>query len=192
MTLVVAPNPVLRQPAKPVVTLDKRILDIIADLEKTLMAAKDPQGVGLAAPQIGISLRIFLIRPTPRSKPKLFINPEIIKSSQRQQNPETKHGVYEGCLSIPDHYAPLRRSMSVTVKYQTVNTTSHPPPNLGGGAQQGESGMVERTETFTDFTAHIIQHEMDHLNGVLFIDRVLEQNSLLYHVKGKTWEEVDL
>jgi peptide deformylase len=184
--IIIAPNPVLRQPTKPVVKVDKKLVDLITDMKHTLMAAKDPQGVGLAAPQVGISLRLFLTRPDLRHKPRAFINPEVVKYSQRQQQPQSKAGVYEGCLSIPDHYSPLRRSMSVTIRYQTL---SELPKNHPAG-QLPE--LIEKTETFTGFAAHIIQHEVDHLNGILFIDHVLEQNAPLYDTSGDKWVEIQL
>lgn len=178
--IVTVPEPVLRQVAKPVQSFDKRIQTIISDMERTLVAAKDPEGVGLAAPQIGISLRIFLSRPTKRSKIKIFINPEILGFSEDQQSPDQNDGVYEGCLSIPNHYSPLERSLSVKVTYQTPKTTT-----------KGTT-LITKTEEFVGFEAHIIQHELDHLNGVLFIDRVLEQGVPLFKIKGKKWEEVQL
>lgn len=182
--VVIVPHPALRRPAKPITTLDRKSLSLISDLITTLKATKNPQGVGLAAPQIGQPYRIFLIRPHPWQEPKIFINPEILSSSQRLQSPKKENGTYEGCLSIPGHYAPLSRSMSVTVKYQSPVLSTQPGP--------GESKLIEKIETFSGFPAHIIQHELDHLNGILFIDRVLEQNSKLFRVTGKTWEEVSL
>lgn len=182
--IVTVPDPVLRQSTKPVDKLDKKVLGIIDDMVATLKAAKNPEGVGLAAPQIGIPLRIFLIRPLPDKTITVFINPEITKFSQRKQSPNQKslpagrQGVYEGCLSLPGHYAPVTRSMSVTVKYQKLSTSS-----LALSAVQ---------ESFSGFPAHIIQHELDHLNGLLFIDRVLEQNIKLYQVAGDTWHEINL
>ena len=189
--IVTVPNAVLRQPTKPVEALDTRVLDILKDMEKTLLAAKNPQGVGLAAPQIGLPLRIFLIRPIKHGPISIFINPEIIKYSQRKIKPTTKKGVYEGCLSIPHHYAPLARSSSVTVKYQTL-TTSPLTPLLNSGEGNARGEVVEKTQVFSGFPAHVIQHEMDHLNGILFIDRVLEQNAPLFKLDGKTWHEVTL
>ena len=175
-TLVTVPAPVLRAPAKPVETLDKRVLDIINNMIKVLKEAKRPQGVGLAAPQIGVSLRIFLIRPAAAGPITTFINPEIIKYSQRQTNPTSKHGIYEGCLSIPGHYAPVKRSISVVVKFETIENNK----------------LKIMQQSFSGFAAHVIQHEMDHLNGILFIDRVLEQNSKLFKIVGKEWEEVGI
>ena len=188
--IVRVPDPVLRKDAKSVTSLDSKVLNIIKDMKKTLLAAKNPAGVGLAAPQIGVSLRIFLIRPKPSDTPQVFINPEIIKFSQALQSPHGKSGTYEGCLSLPGHYSPITRAMSVTVKYQTLHSiTPHPPLKLRGGAE-GEGDIIEKTSVFSGFPAHIIQHEMDHLNGILFIDRVLEQNAKLYKAEGDTWHEV--
>lgn len=177
--IVSTPNAVLKQIAKPIHRVDKKLLNIIQDMMATLEAAKNPEGVGLAAPQIGLSLRIFVMRPSHRSKTKIFINPEISNLSKDTQSPDVNDGVYEGCLSIPHHYAPIARSMSLTLKYQTLN-----PKNT--------SELITKTEDFTGFPAHIIQHEVDHLNGILFTDHVLSQSTKLYKIKGKTWEEVDL
>ena len=200
-TIVQVPDPVLRQTARSVASLDSRVLNIINYMKKVLITAKNPVGVGLAAPQIGISLRIFITRPKPDDIPQVFINPEIIKYSQRRQLPHGKSGTYEGCLSLPGHYSPITRAMSVTVKYQTLHSiTPHPPlttkaraesENLRGGAE-GEGDIIEKTSVFSGFPAHIIQHEMDHLNGILFIDRVLEQNPKLYKAEGDTWHEVTI
>ncbi len=178
--LVLAPSEVLRTVAKPVKVLDKRVLDVLSDMEKVLKAAKDPQGVGLAAPQIGVSLRIFMARPTKNGPITTFINPEIIKFSQKTNKPTSKNGVYEGCLSIPSHYSPITRSMSVTIRYQTpvLRTTNYE--------------LITETGVFTGFPAHVIQHEMDHLNGILFIDRCLEQNTKLFKIVGEEWEEVGI
>ena len=192
--VITVPNSVLRTPTKKVEVLDKKILDIIARMYQALKTAQNPSGVGLAAPQIGEPYRIFFLWADPKQEPQLFINPEILETSQRQQSPLDTHlpkkdrGVYEGCLSIPHHYAPLSRSMSVTVKYLTSSLT--PLLSLGEGNKRGE--VIEKTSTFSGFPAHIIQHEVDHLNGILFIDRVLEQNTKLYKVEGKTWTEITL
>ncbi|MBI2008611.1 peptide deformylase [Candidatus Amesbacteria bacterium] len=137
--ILTVPHPPLRQIAKPVIKLDRRILDIIRDLVATLKAAKNPEGVSLAAPQIGVPLRVFLIRPLPARTITIFINPEIIKFSHRLQSPKTNHGVYEGCLSLPGHYAPITRSMSVTIKW---------------GVPQDGGDMIEKTATFTGFPAY--------------------------------------
>ncbi len=197
LKIVTVPSEVLRKPARPVLTLDNSILNILKNMEKTLKDAKNPQGVGLAAPQIGLSLRIFLIRPMKNGPITIFINPEIIKFSQRQNDPRrlpAGRQVYEGCLSIPNHYAPIRRSTSVTVKYQTIKSKIQNNLDLRISNLEFES----KIETFSNFAAHVIQHEMDHLNGILFIDRCLEQNSKLYKIVEslpagrQEWEEVGI
>lgn len=171
--IVYVPSEILRSPTQSVTSLDSRVQKVLSNMEAALKKAVDPAGVGLAAPQIGEPLSIFMIRPTGKGKITTFINPQIIKYSQRQTNPTGKKGVYEGCLSLPYHYAPIKRSTSVTVKYQDKN-------------------MEEKTEVFSGFPAHVIQHEMDHLNGILFIDRALEQDAKLYKVDGEDWIEVGI
>ena len=189
--IIMVPNETLRLVAKPVDRLDKRVLNIVKDMIKTLKEAKNPKGVGLAASQIGAGLRIFLIRPIKNGPITVFINPEITHYSQRTTHPTAKKGVYEGCLSIPNHYAPLERSSSVTVKYQTLTTSPLTPlQNYGEGNARGK--VVEKTQVFSGFPAHVIQHEMDHLNGILFIDRCLEQNAKLYKSDGDRWQEITL
>jgi peptide deformylase len=190
--------------ARPVEKVDKRLLDIISDMTRALLSARDPEGIGLAAPQIGVPLRMFLARPDMKKPPLLFINPEIIKFSQRLQFPESKKGVYEGCLSIPHHYSPIKRSMSVTVRYQTIQNiggadlptfstqacaTSTPPSREKA---QAEPPLINKTDTFSGLMAHIVQHETDHLNGILFVDHVLSQNSKLYLIKGEICEEISI
>ena len=189
--IIMVPNETLRLVAKPVDRLDKRVLNIVKDMIKTLKEAKNPKVVGLAASQIGAGLRIFLIRPIKNGPITVFINPEITHYSQRTTHPTAKKGVYEGCLSIPNHYAPLERSSSVTVKYQTLTTSPLTPlQNFGEGNARGK--VVEKTQVFSGFPAHVIQHEMDHLNGILFIDRCLEQNAKLYKSDGDRWQEITL
>ncbi len=199
--IVTVPSDILRKLSLPVLALDNRVLNILTDMEKTLKAAKNPEGVGLAAPQIGIPLRIFMIRPVSKGSITTFINPEIIKFSQRQNIPTGKKGVYEGCLSIPDHYAPIKRSMSVTIKYQAIKSKILNSNNQINSKNKIQNNLdlrisdlefESKTEIFSGFAAHVIQHEMDHLNGILFIDRCLEQNSKLYKVDGEEWEEVGI
>ncbi len=174
--IITVPSDTLRKVAKPVEGVDVRILDLLKDMQEILKKAKDPQGVGLAATQVGVPLRIFLTRPIKNGAMHTFINPEIIGLSQKTVDPHRKDGVYEGCLSIPAHFSPIRRSYSVTVKYQVINNGK----------------LSEKIETFTGFAAHVVQHEMDHLNGILFIDRALTQNAKIYKIEGEEWVEVGI
>jgi peptide deformylase len=166
-------NPLLRRKSKEVKTIDKKILGLIADMRETLKAQKDPEGVGLAAPQIGKNLRIFLIYYN--GIEHVIINPRIVsKPNTDIKTPyEGKNKVLEGCLSLPHYYGPIKRAKKITLTYMDENGKT-------------------TTRDFKGFLAHIIQHEIDHLEGVLFIDRILEQKGPLYRFKGDDWEEVEL
>ena len=170
-------NPHLRQKSKKVVKIDKKILSLIADLKETLLFQKDPEGVGLAAPQIGKNIRIFVIKDGEETK--VFINPGIIKTEKSKTSSKgrlasgEKNKIMEGCLSLPHFYGPLKRPYKVKVKYLS---------------EKGE----ERLVGYQGLSAQIIQHEIDHLNGILFIDRLLEQKKPLYELKNGEWQEVEL
>jgi len=167
-------NPDLRQKCKPVAKIDTKVLAIIRDLKDTLAVQKDPEGVGLAAPQIGKSLRIFVV--SYQGFARVIINPEVIKTKSQITNhksPKSRREILEGCLSLPNYYCSLKRVAAISVRYLN------------------EKGK-ELTETFTGFRAQIVAHEIDHLNGILFIDRLLEQKKPLYKLEGDNWEEVEL
>jgi peptide deformylase len=166
-------DPVLRLQAKKVRKIDKKILRIIEDMKDTLAAQDDPEGVGLAAPQIGRSYRIFLMKYKKLSD--IIINPEVIsrvKPPQPVKNVEPNKPL-EGCLSLPHYYGPISRTNKIKIKYID------------------ESGTVQVKE-FRGFPAQIVEHEIDHLNGILFIDRIVEQGTPLFHYTKGEWEEVEL
>ena len=166
-----AKDPFLRQVAKPVTSIDKKIKGVIADLKDTLSVQNDPEGVGLAAPQIGKSLRMFYIKHKGISS--VFINPEILFFGPLLKN-TAKEKIMEGCLSLPHFYGPLVRAGKIKLKYLN---------------EEGQETIQE----IAGFPAQIVQHEVDHLNGVLFVDRILEQKKKLYKLEGdEEWEEVDL
>lgn len=190
--IVQVPGRVLRQISKPVSSIDKRVLEIIADMHSTLLKQRDPEGVGIAAPQIGYPLRIFFIRPMKNEKPGnpvLFINPDITHFSKDETSPKSKGNMLEGCLSLPHYYGFVRRSKSIVVRYQTLPKTIEQFNNI---AMENNLSLIEKTETFSDFPAQIVQHEFDHLNGTLFVDRILEQNGKLYEVHGDDWKQVSI
>lgn len=167
-------DPVLRKKSAKVERVDKKILGLISDMEDTLNSQKEPEGVGLAAPQIGKNLQIFLANY--KNFHRIVINPKILeigKPKIKSKTDDQKHEVLEGCLSLPHYYGPLKRADYVKVQYLDQN------------------GKVI-TEKFTGFNAQIVLHEIDHLNGKLFIDRLLEQGKPLYKVEGEKWEEVEL
>ncbi len=162
----------LHEPSKPVGKVDKKIHELIEDMKDTLAAQEDPEGVGLAAPQIGKNLRVFLIRYNDTEK--VVINPKITKIEKvKKSKSKSREKLLEGCLSLPHYYGPLKRDTKVTLHYMD------------------ETGK-DVVEVFSGFLAQIVQHEVDHLEGVLFIDRILEQNAPLYHFHGDEYEEVEL
>jgi len=165
-------DPCLRKKSKPIVKIDKKIIALISDLKETLLAQKDPEGVGLAAPQIGKNLRVFIMRTN--GDIKTVINPKIISISKEKtsEDKRKRNETLEGCLSIPHFYGSVIRAKRIKISYIT------------------EKGK-QITETFKGFPARIVQHEIDHLEGGLFIDRLLEQKRPLYEIKDDTAEEVD-
>jgi peptide deformylase len=160
--IVHAPLPVLSTKAATIVQFDKKLLQIIEEMKDTLVNTTNPKGVGLAAPQIGLPLRLFITKPSDRNKIRVFINPHIISHSDKTTGTKTDtSGKLEGCLSIPNLWGKVRRAKSLTLSYQDETGASH-------------------TESFTGFMATIIQHETDHTNGILFTQRVLEQQGTFY------------
>jgi peptide deformylase len=134
-------DPVLRTPAEPVVDFDKELRTLVADLTETMM---DAPGSGLAAPQIGVGLRVFTYYVD--GELGHLINPDLDLSDEEQEGEE-------GCLSIPGLAFDTRRSLHVVAK---------------GRDQHGEPVRVEGSWLL----ARAIQHETDHLDGVLFVDRL--------------------
>ena len=163
----------LRTVSKPVKTFDKKVKGLIQDLKDTLKVQSDPEGVGLAAPQIGTNLRVFAIAF--KDLNRIVVNPEIITIEKgKEKKKSSKNEILEGCLSLPHYYGPLKRESYVKLKYLDENGN-------------------EVIEEFKDFNAQIVLHEIDHLNGFLFIDRLLEQKKKLYKLdRNEEWEEVEL
>jgi len=133
---------VLRQKAKRVSRIDGSIQRLIDNM---IIAMHQANGVGLAAPQVGISLRVIVVQ-MPEEEPIALINPEIVKSSGEQE-------VTEGCLSVPGYYGEIKRSVEVVVKGKD---------RLGKAARVKATGLM----------AEALEHEIDHLNGVLYIDHI--------------------
>lgn len=171
--IVHVPNAVLTTPSAPVLSFDKRLAKLIQRMKAALLATENPKGVGLAAPQIGKPFRVFLTRPAVQSGIRVFINPEIVAQSEELTDgvPERENKL-EGCLSIPAVWGAVRRSKTLTLTFRD------------------EKG-IEHTEDFSGFIATIIQHEVDHLNGVLFTKRAVEQKGKLYQtVKNGDGKEI--
>lgn len=186
MRIVHSPNQVLSQKAKPVVFKnglpDKATITLIEEMKKTLSATRDPEGIGLAAPQVGKSLQLFIMQPTPSSKVGVYINPVITFESEISTEKRTKKKKgsvkLEGCLSLPNIWGYVRRYPSLHISYFDEKGKQHEKDIKG-------------------FNATIIQHEVDHLKGILFPKHVLQQNETLFkshkNEKGEdVFEEIEL
>jgi len=164
------PDPLLKEVSAPVTTFDDDLRTLVADMFETMY---DAPGIGLAAIQVGVPLRVLVIDLQPddedaepevcggdhghgdhhhthqpvRKEPRVFINPEIL-------DPSDDHSVYqEGCLSVPEIYADVERPTTIRARWQDLDGTVH---------EEDMDGLM----------ATCLQHEMDHLEGVLFIDHL--------------------
>jgi len=144
----ILPDPALRRKAKRVRNIDGSIQRLIDDMIETMQAAP---GVGLAAPQVGVQLRVIVFA-LPGEEVVALLNPEVVKRSGERL-------VEEGCLSIPGYQGEIKRSLSVTVK---------------GRDRQGRQVRIRAR----DLLAEIIEHEIDHINGVLYIDHLEGRDKL--------------
>ncbi len=147
--IVFLPDPVLRRKAKRVPRMDASIHKLIEDMIESMYAA---HGVGLAAPQIGVSLRVIVIG-LPEEEPFALINPEIVKVSGERL-------VEEGCLSVPGYRAELTRSKLVVAKGLSP------------------AGKEVRIKARDDLLAQALEHEIDHINGILYIDHLPSLDAL--------------
>lgn len=160
LTLRTVPDPVLREIAQPVAKVDSDIATLMRDMLETMYACK---GVGLAAPQVGVLKRVIVVDvadPQDPAKALLMANPEILSSS------EDEFCYNEGCLSVPGQYAEVTRPKRVRVAYLDINNTR----------QELEA---------EDLLSTCLQHEIDHLNGGLFVDHLskLKRDMLLKKVE---------
>lgn len=154
------PQPILRQTAKEVKVFDQELKDLASAMAKIMY---EDDGIGLAAPQVSISQRILVIGDRNGKSFKAYVNPEITFFSKEKSVHE------EGCLSLPKIYGLVQRAKKVHVKYQDLD------------------GQWKK-EKIKDFNAIILQHEIDHLNGILFIDRaskITQGQDLLDQLKAK-------
>lgn len=175
-TIIETPDPLLKQISAPVEKFDDELKTLVSDMFETMY---DAPGIGLAAIQVGVPLRVLVIdlqpedpdaepevctahgghhhthQPTKR-EPRVFINPEILDHSEEQT-------IYsEGCLSVPEIYAEVERPSRIRARWQDLEGSTH-------------------EEDMDDLMAICLQHEMDHLEGILFIDHLsrLKRNMAL-------------
>lgn len=155
------PDPVLSIKGEPVTDFNDELKQLAEDMAETMYAAP---GIGLAAPQVGVSQRLVVIDCAPKDEgPQLLVlvNPEIADR-------EGECFEEEGCLSVPDYYAQVQRSSQVTLRYQDLNGTPH---------QIAADGLL----------AIACQHEIDHLDGILFVDRL---SPLKRGIFRKKWQKM--
>ncbi len=150
LPILEVPDPRLKTISSPVETFDAELKKLVEDMFETMYAAP---GIGLAAIQVGVPKRLLVIDlqeekdgETVRN-PRIFVNPEIL-------DPSEEHSIYsEGCLSVPDQYAEIERPAKVRARWQDLDGKVH-------------------EEAMDDLMATCLQHEMDHLEGILFIDHL--------------------
>ena len=147
LPIIIAPDPRLKVTCEPVEQVDETVRQLMDDMLESMHAAN---GIGLAAPQIGKSLRVIVVdiaRDEEESNPLYLANPEVVAESDEIVAAE------EGCLSLPEHFAEVTRPASVRIRY------------LG---RDGDERELEAE----GILAKCVQHEMDHLEGVLFVDHL--------------------
>jgi peptide deformylase len=159
--IVHAPNPVLNRKTVRVKTIDASIHKLLDDMVETMIAAN---GVGLAANQIGVPLRVAVIQLPEDEKATVLINPEVVKR-------EGVREVEEGCLSIPGYRGLVRRSVKVDVKALDAK------------------GKPIRIKAENDLLAEALEHETDHLNGILYITHLVSKDTLTKVIEEEEAED---
>ena len=155
LDIVTYPDPILTKPCDKVVIFDDALQELIDNMAETMY---DAPGVGLAAVQVGVSKRLLVYDAAPQEENReynVLVNPEIVSSEGEYLSEE------EGCLSVPDFRANVKRFASVVVE---------------GLDRHGSPVRIEAE----GFLAVVLQHEIDHLNGILFIDRISSLKRSLY------------
>ncbi|HLC94737.1 MAG TPA: peptide deformylase [Patescibacteria group bacterium] len=169
LKIITTPHTILTVHAKPVKKFDNKLMRLVEDMQETLEAQHDPPGVGLAAPQIDIPLQLFITKSSKKAPVRIYCNPKVLQtvneSAQVNSNEQDTRTKLEGCLSIPRIWGEVKRDEKILLHYQTIDAKV-------------------REEWISGFEAIIVQHEIDHLQGVLFTHRVMEQ-------KGEIFEEKD-
>jgi len=168
LPILIAPHPVLKRRAEPVAVVDDEIRRLMDDMLETMYEA---DGLGLAAPQVGRSIRVVVIDLHPKDEPPAplrLVNPEIVERSEETAVNE------EGCLSVPEQYADVRRAKRVKARYLD------------------ENGEVREIEA-DGMLGVCLQHEIDHLHGTLFVDHLsmLKRNMILNKVRKAMRKEAE-
>jgi peptide deformylase len=156
LSILTAPDARLKEPARPVERIDERVLALVDAMLETMY---DAPGIGLAAPQVGVGLRVFVADVSAKEEPPsplVLINPAIVWRSEELVVAE------EGCLSLPEHYGEVTRPAEVVMRHRDRE---------GSLREIRAAGLLARC----------LQHEQDHLDGILFIDHLsmLRRNMIL-------------
>lgn len=173
MYVIKAPDKRLRVQTKKINKITPALLQTFKEMTALAKTFTDPEGVGLASTQIGLDGRFFVAKTfskdneEPKESFRICINPKIIFYSKKTKK------YFEGCLSIPFFWGEAERSLSVKVSYMD------------------ETGKEIKT-TLAGFDAHVFQHEVDHLDGILFVDKVLAQKGKMYKFTGKDETGTDI
>ncbi len=171
LQLVIAPNPKLRIQTKQVKKINHSLTNTLSEMVKLTKTFKDPEGVGLASTQVGLTESFFIAKSG--EKFIKIINPKIISFGKKTKQ------YFEGCLSIPNMWGEVKRYINIKVSYTDETGEAIVKPLKG-------------------VLAWIFQHETDHINGILFPDRVLQQGGKFYKFTGKdetgadTFEEITI
>ena len=157
--IVTYPNPILKKKSKPITVFDSELKRLVADMAETMFEAP---GSGLAAVQIGVLLQVLLMNLSENENENKYlalINPEILEKQGAQSDKE-------GCLSVPDYFTKVKRAQKVKVQALDINGNEH-------------------EYEFEDWLARVVQHEVDHLNGILILDRISSLKRALYKKRRK-------
>ena len=171
MQVVKAPNPALRVQTKQVKKITPGLKTILKEMIKLTKTFKDPEGVGLASTQVSLNEAFFVVKD--KEKFISVINPKVISASKKTKL------YFEGCLSTPNIWGEVKRHIGIKVSFMD------------------ETGKLQ-TKALKGILAWIFQHEIDHINGIIFQDRVLEQKGKFYKFTGKdktgtdTFEEMTI
>jgi len=178
MEIIIAPNPVLVKSSRPITNINQDI----QELAKNLTSSLANRGIGLSAPQIGQNKAIFITK-IPQGKTKIFINPAIIDHSEEKQyfylaenenHPHKNHHpepFLEGCLSLPHLYGTVKRWANIEAQWLNIN------------------GQTTK-QTLIGLEAIVFQHELDHLKGLLFPDRIKKEGGQFFQEKKDQLEKI--
>ena len=164
LPLVHAPHPVLRQKTRQVKNIDRRVRKLVDDMIETM---HDANGVGLAANQVGVSLRVAVIHLPDDDEATVLINPKVMRAEGEREIED------EGCLSIPGYRGTVKRAEKIRVRALDID------------------GKEFRIRAANDLLAQALEHEADHLDGRLYVDRLVSEDSLREEIKPGEEDEED-